>query len=387
MILPKDVSSWEGYLLALSILLVVYTWVLYPALLWIVSRLTTRTRATGRLGTRPSVSVIIPVHNEQGRIAAKLKECLSLQYPRELMEILVVSDNCTDSTEPIVQEIAAQDGRVRLLRPEQRLGKSGAQNYGVEHANGEILVLTDANTHTAPNVVEQLLENFADPKVGLATPNVYFGQPGDAVSKGQGMYWRFELVLRQLESETRILATASGQLLMMRRELYRPIPVIYGDDCVLPLDVRLQGYRVVQDGRVTVFDIMPGGIDGELRARARMTARNWTGTLSRPALLNPLRFPGTSLGLVSHKLLRWLTPFLLAAALILNTLLVFQHQRLIVLWGLQVVFYGSALIGWLCVRLERPAGWFAYPFSFCLANVGFFLGMVKAIRNQRIVAY
>jgi hypothetical protein len=154
----------------------------------------------------------------------------------------------------------------------------------------------------------------------------------------------------------------------------------------MPLDVRLQGYRVVQDRKAIVYDTMPHSIEGELRARIRMTARNWTGTLSRPALLDPLRFPLTAIGLVSHKLLRWLTPFFLATVLISSALTAVQGEYS-VLWWVQVGFYLSALIGWRLAGKQRPAWVFSYPFSFCLANVGFLLGIVKALRNQKIVAY
>jgi hypothetical protein len=183
-----------------------------------------------------------------------------------------------------------------------------------------------------------------------------------------------------------ILATGSGQALLVRRELFRPLPDCYGDDCIMPLDVRAQGYRVIQDSNAKVFDTMPHTIEGELRARIRMTARNWTGTLARPAVLNPFRFPFTSLGLVSHKLLRWLTPFLLATVFVSSSLLALAGQ-LRPLWWLQLAFYFSALVGWQLSRKQRPAWVFGYSFSFCLANVGFLLGMVKAFRNQKIVAY
>jgi hypothetical protein len=192
--------------------------------------------------------------------------------------------------------------------------------------------------------------------------------------------------LRAAESDLGILATGSGQALLVRKELFRPLPACYGDDCIMPLDVRLQGYRVVQDRRAIVFDTMPHSIEGELRARIRMTARNWTGTLSRPALLNPLRFPLTSVGLVSHKLLRWLTPFFLAAVLISSAVLTVKGGASAFLW-LQIGFYLSALIGWGLASKQRPASVFGYPFSFCLANVGFLLGIVKVLRNQKIVAY
>ncbi len=159
-----------------------------------------------------------------------------------------------------------------------------------------------------PAALEQLVENFGDPRVGLVTATVHFQQPKGAVPEGQGMYWRYELLIRRAESDLGILAKASGQAIAVRRELFRPLQPCFGDDCILPLEVRVQGYRVVHEHRAVVTDTMPHTLEGEMKARIRMTARNWTGTLSQIAILNPLRFPVTSWALISHKVLRWLSP-------------------------------------------------------------------------------
>ena len=376
----------ERYVLLTAFLLLAYTWAGFPMILWLIRKLHAAKIARAPLVDAPAISIIIAVHNEERNIEAKLTDCFQLDYPPDRLEVIIVSDNSTDRTEKIVGEIGSRDPRVRLFIGEGRLGKSAAQNLGVQQARGDILFFTDADTRTRPETLKVLMENFADPKIGLVTADVYLGQPGNAVAEGQGMYWRFELFLRKLESELGILATGSGQLLMMRRELFRPIQPMYGDDCVLPLDVRLQGYRVLQDTRVVVYDTMPNSITGELRARVRMTARNWTGTLSRPGVLNPFRFPVTAWALISHKLLRWLTPFFLAVMLIANLSLASRGQW-IVLFVLQVVFYAGGWIGWLRARKGAPAWVFAYPFAFCLANVGFLLGMVKVMRREKITSY
>jgi len=150
--------------------------------------------------------------------------------------------------------------------------------------------------------------------------------------------------------------------------------------------VRLQGYRVVQDTRVVVYDIMPNSIHGELRALARMTARNWTGTLHRPAILNPFRFPLTSWALISHKLLRWLTPFFLSILLAANVVLCINREW-IVPCCLQLAFYAAAYVGLLRTLKGAPAWVLGYPFAFCLANAGFLLGMMKVMRGQQIASY
>jgi cellulose synthase/poly-beta-1,6-N-acetylglucosamine synthase-like glycosyltransferase len=373
-------------LLWLSLGVVIYVWVAYPLLLFLAAWLFSQKRNTRERAGDPFVSIIVPVHNEEQKIAAKLENCLDLDYPPERVEILVASDGSTDGTEENVRRSAARDCRVQWLQSDSRVGKSGVQNLAARHARGDLLFFTDANTTMPPAVLGTMVDHLADPRVGLSTATVVFGHPKSAVEKGQGFYWRYERFLRSAESDLGILATGSGQALLVRRELFRPLPACYGDDCIMPLDVRSQGYRVIQEPDATVFDTMPHSIGGELRARIRMTARNWAGTLSRPALLNPLRFPFTALGLVSHKLLRWLTPFFLGSIFVCSTLLALQRQ-FIFLWFLQAVFYFSALVGWQMARRHRPAGVFGYSFSFCLANVGFLLGMVKAFRNQKIVAY
>ena len=379
-------KSVENVVFVAALGLLVYTWAAYPLILWILRKLFAREvkRLPGQ--SNPKVSIIIAARNEEAKIAAKLIDCANLEYPPDCLEMLVVSDNSTDRTDEIVKDFASRDARIHLLAGHGALGKSGAQNLAVLNASGDMLFFTDADTRTRPDTLKVLMENFADPQVGLVTADVYLGEPGNAVAEGQGMYWRFELFLRKLESELGILATGSGQALLMRKELYRPIPVVYGDDCVLPLDVRLQGYRVVQDTRIPVYDIMPNSIHGELKARVRMTARNWSGTLSRPAILNPFRFPVTAWALISHKLLRWLTPFFLAVLLAANILLCI-HGDWKLLCTLQLAFYVAAFIGWLRARKGAPAWVFAYPFAFCLANVGFLLGMVKVMRGQKIASY
>jgi cellulose synthase/poly-beta-1,6-N-acetylglucosamine synthase-like glycosyltransferase len=376
--------SWETIILGVTLTALGYTWLGYPAMLWTLRRMFGL--PPRRETCEPAFSIIVAAYNEEAHVAAKLEDCLALEYPADRVEILVASDGSSDRTEGIVEEFARRDARIRLVKSAGRAGKSGVQNLAVAEARGEILLFTDTETTTRSTLLRQIGEDFADPRVGMVAPTVQFGRIDDAVSKGQGAYWRFELALRRWESDLGILATASGAAFAMRRTLFRPIPPQYGDDCVLPLDVRLQGFRVLQDPRLVVFDEMPNTIDGELRARVRMTARNWTGILSRLGLLNFLRYPGTAWGLVSHKFLRWMTPFFLAAIFLSNTLLALAGRE-IALWWLQVAFYLTAFVGWDLTRKRRPAGVFGYSFSFCLANVGFLLGLVKVLRSQKIVTY
>lgn len=363
-----------------------YIWVGYPLALWLMWRLFRRLPLRSPNVSLPSVSLVVPVRNEESTIAAKIRNCQELQYPANLLEILIISDHSSDDTEAIVQQHAACDTRIRLIQAVNGRGKSNAQNEAAKEATGEFLLFTDAATRIKPDALPLLLENFADPVVGLVTVDVALGNPEDAVSEGQGAYWRFELFLRKLESELRILATASGQLLLLRATHFHPLPLMYGDDCVMPLDILLQGYSVVQDDRTVVFDTMPHTIHAELRARIRMTARNWGGTWSRPALLNPFRLPLICWSLVSHKLLRWLTPLFMAVLLFAN-LVAAAQGRLLTMFIAQAAFYCSAIVGWQRARKGKSAWVFNYAFAFCLANLGFVLGLFKLVRREKIIAY
>ena len=372
-------------LLLTSCLLVLYTWLGYLLTLFLLRAMCGRS-SLPKSEVSPTFSIVLAAYNEEKRIREKLENCLALDYPRDRVQILVASDGSTDATETIVEDFAARDSHVRLLRSPGRAGKSGVQNLAASRATGEILLFTDVETIAGPDLLRRIAAHFSNAQIGMVAPVVHFGRFGSAVSQGQGAYWRFELLLRQLESDLGILATCSGSAFAIRRDLFRPIPSQYGDDCIMPLDIRLEGYRIIQDQEIIVYDEMPHSIQSELRARIRMTARNWTGILSRPRVLNPFRFPGTSWGLISHKFLRWMTPLFLVLLYIANCGLALGHQ-FILLFIVQSCFYLAALIGWRRSQSESCERIFGYPFAFCLANVGFFLGLVKCLRGQRVVAY
>lgn len=381
-------AVWERRIFWASLGIIFYTWLGYPLLLGMLTAFRPKRRAGG--SGWPTFSIIVAAYNEEAQIAAKLEDCVGLRYPREAMEIIVASDGSTDSTEAIVAQWMAADGRIRLLKTEGRAGKSGAQNLAVSCAGGEMLLFTDAGTRSSPELLERIAPHFADPRVGAVAPVVEFGKRDSSVNRGQGAYWRYELFLRQRECELGILATLSGAAFAVRRTLYRPIPAQFGDDCIVPLDVRLQGHTVVQDADAVVYDEMPHTPEAELRMRVRMTARNWSGILARPRILNPLLFPGTAWGLLSHKLLRWLTPFFLAAALLTNVMLGFG-AGIFSFWTLsffmQSAFYSAAGVGWKRSGQESSHRILGYPFAFCLANAGFLLGIWRSARGRTIIAY
>lgn len=337
-------------------------------------------------GNPPDVTVLVTAHNEEREIAARLTDLLAQDYPRDKLEILVATDGTTDRTHAIVEEIMQRAPTVRLLPSQERFGKSGAQNRAVPQAKGEIVVLTDAATRFEPTFVAELVAPFADPRVGCTTGVLKLVEKPGAVARGQGYYWRYEMKLRALESDLGLLAVTSGQAMAFRRALFRPIPPHVGDDCIIPLDIVLAGYRVVHRPQAVAYDTFEHDLGRETRSRIRMTMRNLSGTWLRPALLDPLRSPGYALALWSHKILRWLGSVVLLAFLASGGALAFSPRFRVV----SLMVAGICLLaplGWYSHRQGRDWGLAETVFSFFLANAAFLVGTVRAMLGEHIVAY
>lgn len=358
----------------------------YVLLLKVV-RGTYRDRHAGDVEERewPVLTVLVTVHNEGKNIEGRIRNLQACQYPANCLEILVASDGSTDETDSLVERIAAGDDRIRLFRPEDRKGKTDTQNQAIAQATGDIIVFTDADTRFDTHFLQEIARPFFDPNVGGVDGHLLFlTETADRVSRSQGFYWRQELQIRQLESELGIMAVASGACMAIRRSLFRPMRATVGEDCLIPLDVVDQGYRMVHAEKAIAYDRMAHEPGKEFRTRVRMTLRNWQGTWSYPQLLNPFRHPGIAFALWSHKVLRWLSPLFLIMWLAGSVVILLTYSSHAIFIGVPgVIFIFGALAG----VLGLPIPGVAMLSSFVLANVGFGMGVIKAMAGKRISTY
>lgn len=373
----------EGTFL-LSALVLSYTWIGYGLLLALV-RCFRKLHIEKRPFT-PRVSIIVAAKNEESRIRGRIEDLLCLDYPAGELEIIVASDGSTDHTAPIVRSFS--DDRVRLLEFPKTRGRAAVHNDAVRAATGEILVFTDAATRFARFFLRNVVANFADPCVGCVSGVLVFqNQEASALARQRGLYWRYEYWLRRLESESGVFACASGPCMAVRKRLYRPLSdTSYDVDFLTPLDVVEAGALVLQEDEAIAFDEMFSTPQQELRAQIRMVSRNLCGYLDRRFLLNSRAHAWFAWSILSHKVLRWMTPFFLVLLFVSSALLAVRGQAR-PLWLAQIVFYAAALIGWLQVRAGRPAPVVSAPFAFCLANLGFLLGVLRCFRSERIAVY
>lgn len=367
-----------------SALLLFYTWAGYPGLLALWARF--RQVRIQKAPIAPMVSIIVAARNEEKNIHGRLENLLSLDYPRERIEIIIASDGSADRTADLVREFP--DERVKLLEFSESRGRAAVHNDAVAASSGQILVFTDAATRFDRAFLAKLVANFADPRVGCVSGEIVFENRGvSSITRPRGLYWRYEYWLRNCESQCGISACASGPGMAVRRDLFRPFADgSYDVDFMTPLDVIEQGYLVLQEPAAIAMDQMFSAPPQEFRAQVRMVSRNLRGYLDRSCLLFLPGRPQFAWGLVSHKVLRWLTPFLLILLFITNTWLAWRGGW-VPLWTAQLTFYAAAAAGWLRIKIRQSASPFSVPFAFCLANAGFLFGVVRSLRGQRITVY
>ena len=355
--------------------LVAYVYAGYPLLL--LSGLLGFRRPVRRSDIVPSVSIIIPAHNEAAEIENKLQNLLAIDYPSECIEILVGSDGSTDGTNEIVTRYAGRG--VCLIASTEQRGKSGIQNELVNQASGTVLVFTDADCTLDSDALKCLVSNLADPSVGLVTAKPSYSNAEETqVTKNESLYLRYESWLRAQESERGLLAMASGSLFAMRRSLWQPLDGNVGDDFVLPLQVALQGFRNVLDDRARVSTRLGQNEPGAMmRLKIRIISKDLRGLMANNVALNPFRAGPVAISLWSHKLLRWMVPYFLLLMLVANIFLLHSIGYWIML-AAQLAFYGAAVAGLFKLRQRFP---WSVASSFCLVNTAAFLGSLHYLRG------
>jgi cellulose synthase/poly-beta-1,6-N-acetylglucosamine synthase-like glycosyltransferase len=297
--------------------LIVWTQVGYAAVLAVLARLFGRATilAPAQPASPPLLSLIVAAHDEESVIAARVANALALDYPRELLEVIVACDGCTDATAS-----RARDAGADLVLELPRGGKIRAQDAAVARARGEIVAFSDANALWEPGAARALVGAFADPRVGYACGQVRFVQAAAGVDAGnqEGVYWRYELAVRTYESRLCSITAGNGAIYATRRDAYIVVDPIMGHDLSLPFNMVRRSLRATYVPGARASEKMVPTLEGEFARKRRMMSHTWP-ILVRGGMLSPRGYPpGYALMIVSHRLLRYLTPFLHLLALAAN---------------------------------------------------------------------
>jgi cellulose synthase/poly-beta-1,6-N-acetylglucosamine synthase-like glycosyltransferase len=359
--------------------LICYAYLGYPVLITIIGSV--RRKGVHKSHSfLPTVTYIIPAHNEERVIRQKLENTLALDYPRELMNILVVSDASTDHTDSIVGEF--KNHGVELIRLAQRGGKSKALNVAIPQATGEIVVLCDANVMFDTDAVRHMIRNFADPEVGcVCGQKTYLARSSMATAKGERLYWRLEEYLKRCESQSGSVAGADGAIYAIRKNLYVPFDENLIDDMLISLAVFAQGYRLVAEPEARAFEHTTILAKEEYGRKSRIVATAIRTLARNVDFLNPFTSGLMAWRILSHKVIRWMVPFfLIGLALSLVALLMEGRYTLFgIAAGLFVIL---ALLGGLLQRAGKKSKVFSLPFYFILVNAAAFVGWWRFLTGR-----
>jgi cellulose synthase/poly-beta-1,6-N-acetylglucosamine synthase-like glycosyltransferase len=293
--------------------LIVWTQVGYAAALAALVRVLPARPPAGEHPPLPSLSLIIAAHDEGSVIGATVRNALALDYPRERLELIVACDGCGDDT-----ALRARESGADLVLELPRGGKIRAQDAAVERARGEIVAFSDANALWEPGAARALVGAFADPQVGYACGQVRFVRAGEDAGNQEGVYWRYELAVRALESRLGSITAGNGAIYATRRDAYIVVDPIMGHDLSLPFNMVKRGLRAVYVPGARAREKMVPSLGGEFARKRRMMSHTWP-ILLRGGMLSPRGYrPGYALMILSHRVLRYSTPGLHALALAAN---------------------------------------------------------------------
>ena len=363
-----------------SIAALAYTYVGYPLLVFLVASVRPRRHCAETF--EPAVTFIITAYNEERDIAAKLENTLTLDYPKELLEVIVASDCSSDRTDEIVQTFASRG--VKLYRQPQRFGKTTAQNSAVERAQGEVLVFSDATTIYQPNVVRAMVRNFSDLTVGsVAGRLIYVDPTGSSVGRGAVSYWNYEVFLRKHESRACSLIGTSGCMYAVRKSAYLPLyPEAHGDFLIATKMIQ-QGLRTVFEPDAVCIEETNRRADNELRMRVRVITQTLNDLWQHRAMMNPFRSGFYAVQLFSHKVMRYLVPLFLMVAFITCGVLASSSLSYRLMFTVQLICYGCAVDGLILENFGLRSQLLAFPQYFVLTNVASVLALYKLARGER----
>jgi cellulose synthase/poly-beta-1,6-N-acetylglucosamine synthase-like glycosyltransferase len=349
----------------LALALVVFTYLGYPILLaaWdgvreVLSGLRFLAGGGDRCERReadawPRVSIVFAAYNEEACIEAKIRNCLALDYPPDRLEVVVGCDGCSDRTVALAR--AAGGARVTVHDLSPRSGKASVLSRLVPAASGDVVVLTDANVMMEPGAIRALARRFRDPSVGAVVGRLRLYNPTRREYE-ESLYWKYETALKYWEGKHGCVVGANGGIYAIRRLLFSPIaPDTITDDFVIPARIAGRGWSVPFEPDAVAHEETTEDAAREFVRRARIGAGNWQALVRVPELLDP-RTGFLCFAFVSHKLLRWATPFLLAAAVLANGFLAAAPGA----WGYRALFlaqagfYGLAVAGWRGYGFARP---------------------------------
>ena len=372
-----------------SLFLVCYSYVGYGILLYIViklRRLFLKPRhITEGPSFTPEVTLMVAAYNEEAFIREKIANTLSLNYPADKVQIIFVTDGSSDDTNNIIRSYP----QITLLYEPERRGKTMAVNRAMKFVKTPFVVFSDANTLLNKDVLICMMRHFQDESTGAVAgeKKIIVADQAEAEGAGEGMYWKYESLLKKWDAELYSVMGAAGELFAIRTSLYEDIPAdTILDDFMISFGINKKGYRVAYAPDAYAQETPSASLEDEYKRKVRISAGGFQSMSRLMDLLNVFRYPRITWQYVSHRVFRWtVAPLCLLLALLTNVVLCAYGVPFIywLILLLQLAFYGMAFVGYMLARKQVKSKIFYIPFYFVFMNVAVYQGFGRFLRKKQ----
>lgn len=377
------------YFFWISSFVVIYTYIGYGILLFFIVKiklLFTKSELLP-LNTLPNVTLLVAAYNEEIYIREKINNSLLLDYPKNRIQFLFITDGSYDKTTEIIREYT----EIELMHQPKRQGKIKAIERAIVEVKGEIVIFTDANTFLNKDAIKNIVRHFSKDKVGVvAGEKRILNRKADfAAGAGEGLYWKYESKLKKWDDELCSVMGAAGELFAIRTNLFQPIPDdTLIEDFYLSFKIIGKGYKIAYEPDAFALEEPSASIKEELKRKIRIAAGGFQSIIRLTELLNPFKFGFITFQYISHRVLRWtIAPLSLPIIFITNFFLWDQGILYQILFILQILFYLAALIGLLLENKHIRLKMLFIPYYFCMMNYAVYAGTIGYLRGKHSILW
>ncbi|MCF8429796.1 MAG: glycosyltransferase family 2 protein [Bacteroidia bacterium] len=336
----------------------------------------------------PEVILIVPCFNEAAYIEDKIQNSLALDYPANKLKLIFISDGSSDDTHDRIKKYP----NVMALHEDKRSGKASAMNRAMKFVTTPIVVFCDANTVLNKEAIKELVKHYQDEKVGAVTgeKRIISTNKEGASTAGEGIYWKYESLLKKLDSDFYSVVGAAGELMSYRTSLYKELPAdSLLDDLMQSMQIAIDGYRVIYEKKAWAAETASANVKEELKRKIRISAGAWQSMLRLGQAFNPFHNFKLFFAFISHRVLRWtLAPFSLLVLLIVNVILAVNLYSIYsVFLVCQLGFYVLALLGWYFENKRIKVKVLFVPYYFFIMNLCVFLGLFRFLKGKQSVSW
>lgn len=372
-----------------GLFLVFYSYVGYGILLYLmvtIKRLFSKPINPDKEFT-PNITLMVAAYNEEAYIKDKIENSLGLDYPKDKIQYLFVTDGSDDKTPEIVESYS----EIKLMHQPERQGKIMAVERAIKEVTGEIVIFTDANTDLNKDALKNIVRHFAKEKVGVVSgeKRIRKRDVDEAAGAGEGFYWKYESKLKEWDDELYSVMGAAGELFAIRTELFEPIPKdSLIEDFYMTFKIVEKGYKIAYEPDAFALEEPSASVKDELKRKIRIAAGGIQSIIRLKELLNPFKYGIITFQYVSHRVLRWsLAPLALPLIFLSNTFLLNEGIIYQLIFGAQVLFYLAALLGYLLENKQIRLKLLFIPYYFCIMNYAVYAGFVRFLKGSQSVLW